>query len=194
MSIADKFGIADRFGEVAEDLEKSPDVLRSIEAAVEQTKLAESELAMLNEDAAALRAAISKLKEFTIPEMMDQVNLKKITIAGCDIVLKEDFYGGIPKDAEKREAALLWLKKHDGGGLIQTEVITRFGQSESEQAMALANSISAEGGSVEMIQNVHPMTLKKFARTRMSDGESLAPETLGLHFVRQAKMTLSKEG
>ena len=185
---------ADAFATVEGELESSPDTLKALAQAVEQMVEAQADLDQLTEDAEALRKSISRIAELTIPELMDTANIKKITVAGQDLTMKEDFYGGLPKAEEKRAAALAWLHAHDGGGLVKTEVIATFGQSESDAAHDLITTLVGDGLAAKLIENVNPMTLKKYARDRMADGDILEPEKLGLHYVRIAKLKPAKGG
>ena len=181
------------FGVAVADLEAPQDTLQQLRVAVKYRNDLEDQTDGLTADLEALKAEQRKVIEVMVPELLDAAGVDKIEVDGWEVSTKADFYGGLPKDRFKPETAIQWLDAHDGGGLSQTDVVAHYGRSQKDEAARAAEMMAQAGGTVEVIEAVHPMSLKKFARDRMEGGESLEPEILGLHYVRQAKFKQTRK-
>ena len=117
-----------------------------------------------------------------LPELMAEAGMGSgddITVDGWKFLLTEYVSGSWPKDAIRRAAAKSLLEEYDALGLLKTNVSVAFGRGEEKIAAKAAKAISKYGDPV-IDENVHHSSLAAFARERLSKGEEIDFETLGL--------------
>lgn len=175
------------------------DRLERLASLVKQAAALQAMAANLEADAKAARKSLYALVGHpqhsgtaAIPDLMAELQLEKISVAGFDLTLNDEVTGSLPKDPAKREAAIRWLEEHDGAGLIQTHVGVDFGRSQYEEARGLYESLKSQGDPVEMTSDVHHSTLKAYARQRLKEGEEINLEGLGLYLGKTVKLKEAK--
>lgn len=141
----------------------------------------------LEGDLKAAKAALHELSTKTLPDMMTEVGLESFTREGWEIKLALLVSGTLPKDEEKRKAAIDWLVEHDASSLIKTEVGVEFGRDSYDDAVKLYKALAKKGLGPNLQSGVHPQTLCAFARERLESGEPIDLEVLGLFSCKAAK-------
>ena len=117
-----------------------------------------------------------------LPELMAEAGMGSgddITVDGFKFLLTEYVSGFWPKDQDRRAIAKSLLKEYDALGLLKTNVSIAFGRGEEKQAKMAAKAMSKFGDPL-VDENVHHSSLAAFARERLSKGEDIDFETLGL--------------
>ena len=126
------------------------------------------ELKDLEDEIANAEAGVKKLKEkakvvsqFEIPQMMEQMNIKKLKLKDGETVEVSNFYSASITD---EAAAFNWLRENGRGDIIKNEITVTFGRGEDNKASDYATL--AKGQGYEPIQKVgvHPQTLKGVVR------------------------------
>jgi len=126
------------------------------------------ELKDLEDEIANAEASVKKLKEkanvisqFEIPQMMEQMNIKKLKLKDGETVEVSNFYSAKIID---EVAAFNWLRENGRGDIIKNEITVTFGRGEDNKASDYATL--AKGQGYEPIQKVgvHPQTLKGVVR------------------------------
>lgn len=136
----------------------------------------------------ATKAALQRIKTGTIPDMMAELQMEKLTFMGWEVSVGDFVSGSLPKDAAKRTAAVNLLVQYGAGGLVKTEVKATFGKSQHNVAVDLAMRLKEEGFATEIESGVHTQTLCKFARDRIEAGEPIDLDALGLYTGKVAKI------
>ena len=139
---------------------------------------------------AELRTAkdeVRRLEQEDLPELMQELGLTNFKLAtGESVEVKQDVECGISE--ERRARAHAWLTSNGFGGLIKTEVVAKFGRDEHDAAVAAAEKINGE-----MIERVHPATLKSFVKEQMEAGRAIPFDLFGIHPFNRVKITAAKK-
>jgi hypothetical protein len=139
----------------------------------------ESELATAKED-------MRRVEQEDLPDLMQELGLETFKLKSGEVIeVKNEVECSISED--RRAAAHHWLASNGFGGLIKTEVVVKFGRDEHDAAVACAESV---GG--EMVERVHPMTLKSFIKEQMEAGKAIPFDTFGVRPFNKVKITLKK--
>lgn len=97
------------------------DRMDELQAAAKRMKELDAEHAVLKEKIKVLDEEYDKLRLRTIPDLMQEMDIRKISIEGVGrIQLAGDVYASIP--AEARQSAYEWLRNNNAGPLI-TETV-----------------------------------------------------------------------
>jgi hypothetical protein len=124
-----------------------------------------------------------RVEQEDLPDLMQELGLQTFKLTtGETIEIKQDVECGISE--ERRARAHGWLTEHGFGGLIKTEVVAKFGRDQREAAVACAEKI---GG--EMVERVHPSTLKSFIKEQMEAGRAIPFDLFAIHPFNRVKIT-----
>ena len=117
-----------------------------------------------------------------LPELMAEAGMGSgddVMVAGWKFLLTEYVSGSWPKDSDRRANAKSLLGEYDALGLLKTNLSMAFGRGEEEIAAKAAKAL-AKFGEPTVDETVHHSSLAAFARERLSKGEDIDFETLGL--------------
>ncbi len=161
----------------------------TIERAVKMAELLiqlRNNVSDLETQLAVAKETARRVEQEDLPQLMSELGLETFKLTSGELVeVKPDVACGIT-DA-RREAAHAWLVDNGFGGLIKTEVVVKFGKDEHEAAVACAETV---GG--EMIERVHPATLKSFIKEQLEAGRAVPFDLFGIHPLNKVKITLKK--
>ena len=139
----------------------------------------ETELKTAKED-------VRRVEQEDLPDLMQELGLQTFKLATGEVVdVKQDVECGISE--ERRARAHAWLTENGFGGLIKTEVVARFGRDQRDAAVAVAEQIGSE-----MIERVHPATLKSFVKEQMEAGRAIPFDLFAIHPFNRVKITSKK--
>lgn len=139
----------------------------------------ESQIAQLEEELSAEKAAALKLKREDLPELMREFNLLEFTLtSGEKIEVKEDIQCAITD--ERKNAAFDWLREHGFSGLIKTVVSVEFERGDIDRAELLALQLAAQELPAIMEEKVHPATLKSFINGELEAGRTVPFNLFGI--------------
>jgi len=103
------------------------------------------------------REAARHLEESYIPELMDELGLESVTLTdGTKLTVKPFVAAHISKDHEAE--AFQWLEDHGYGDIIKERTVV----------------------------NVHPSTLKAWAKERVESGDNIPDDLFGVYVGRKA--------
>ena len=140
-----------------------------------------------NQKEASLR--LNQIRNTLLPDEMAQAGMSSFTLSdGSKIEVKDFCSGSLPKEADRKQAAIDWLVANGGDSLIKYEVSVPFGRRPHYEAIALEHSLKTEGFAVEKTIGVHPSTLQAFAREKLQNGDAIDLEVLGLYAGRTARI------
>jgi len=140
----------------------------------------------LEDELKAAKEDVRRVEQEDLPDLMQELGLQTFKLATGEVVdVKQDVECGISE--ERRARAHAWLTENGFGGLIKTEVVAKFGRDERDAAVACAEQI---GG--EMIERVHPATLKSFVKEQMAAGRAIPFDLFAIHPFNRVKITSKK--
>lgn len=148
----------------------------------------------LEENLSDLKKRLNKMKTVDLPDLMAECGLSEFkTDSGFRITVDDFVSGSLPKDEDKRVAAIRWLESNGAEALIKTEVSLQFGKSEHNRALALVADLADKGYDVASKMGVHPQTLIAHIKERLKGGDEVPLELLGLYAGRIAKIKQAKK-
>lgn len=167
----------------------SPASLEQITTTAQRAVDLKAQIDDLDKTLGELKREYSDMTQNTLPSQMASAGLSKFSLEdGTEIKVDDFVSGSIPKDPERKKAALDWLLDNGAEDIIKTDVGMQFGKSEFDKAQIVAAELKAQGLPVTIETGVHPMTLQAFARERIRGGEALDLTALGLYVGRVAKI------
>jgi len=142
----------------------APDQLNRIDP----TQLSEQieKLNSINAQISNAEASLKELKEqekqlnnFTIPELMEKMNLSTLKLKdGSELSVKK-IYSATMK-ADKKADCIQWLRNNGLGDIVKNEITVNFGQGEENKAAEYATLAKESGYEPSQKEAVHAMTLK----------------------------------
>lgn len=159
-----------------------------------------TELADIDGEVIALEQQLKEVKarkneiEFgELPEAMNLAGLDEIKLRdGRKITSKFTVRGSLPKDPEKRHAALEWFRDKGHEDLIKNQITVTLEKGQDNLAGSFVAQMEEAGLFVERKEDINHMTLCAFAREQIQNGEDVPVETLGLWSGNQAKVKKGK--
>jgi len=173
--------------------EQTGDTMQRMRAMASEVIAQERLVEELEENLAEIKKQLNKLKMIELPDLMAECGMSELkTDDGVTIKIEDFVSGSLPKDFDKREAAISWLEDHDAAGLIKTELTLAFEKSQHNEAMSLAAELHERGYDSAAKMGVHPQTLIAHVKERLRKGEEVPLEVLGLYAGRTAKIKFPK--
>jgi hypothetical protein len=137
---------------------------------VQQLKDLEDEIANAEDSVKKLKEKANIISQFEIPQMMEEMNIKKLKLKDGETVEVSNFYSASIVD---QDAAFQWLRENGRGDIIKNDITVTFGRGEDNKAAQYA--VLAKGQGFEPVQKVgvHPQTLKGVVRECNESGIEL---------------------
>ena len=137
---------------------------------VQQLKDLEDEIANAESSIKKLKEKANILSQFEIPQMMEEMNIKKLKLKDGEQIEVSNFYSASIVD---QDAAFNWLRENGRGDIIKNDITVTFGRGEDNKAAEYA--VLATGQGYEPVQKVgvHPQTLKGVVRECHESGIKL---------------------
>lgn len=175
------------------EAQASPEALTRLRELIKETVDQQALVETLEEQLASAKRVLHVLKTVKLPDVMIEIQSPLFTHAGVTVELDDFVSGSLPKEEDRRKAAIAWLVDHEGGELIKTSVSVDFSRSQHNEALDLAAKLEKEGHPVVAESGVHPQTLMAWAKARIRDGEPLDADVLGLYTGKVVKFKKAKE-
>lgn len=127
------------------------------------------------------------LAERQVPELMDSIGIQEFkTKSGLKIKIQETIRASI--SVANQERAFAWLRAGGYGALIKRNVSVQFGKGQDEAAGLLIEELEAKSLSVDDKSSVHPSTLSSFVKEKLTAGEEMPTDLLGVVRLRVSKL------
>lgn len=153
----------------------------------------ERQLVMLEAEMSRVRKEYLDLTRVQLPDVMAEIGVQSFVLAdGSKIKVEDMIEGSLPKDPVARASAVTILESIGGGEMIRNEVVVPFERKQHNIAVNLARELQDRGLNVRVQQDVHHMTLKSFVREKLSHGEEVPFEKLGVFVGRKAVVKLAE--
>lgn len=144
----------------------------------------------LEEQLAAKKAVQVKVLQTDLPSLLHEIGINEATRGLLKVSLQDGVSISIPE--EQRADAYAWLVEQGSGDIVKTEVVSRFGAGDVEEAEKAKRALEAQGFEPEVKMSVHPSTLKSWAKERIKKGQLPPPELFTTHIYEMAKITRIK--
>lgn len=169
----------------------APASLASLQLLAEKAVALELTVKDLTEALERQSSALHHLKTQELPDAMASVGLAEFTtLGGAELTTKDFVAGSLPKEPDKRTAAMKQLEKEGGGDIIKNVISVQFEKKQHNRALSLAAELRDQGYDAEVKSDVHPQTLMKFVREKLKKGEKVEAEKLGCFVGRVTKIKL----
>lgn len=148
----------------------------------------ESDIAQIEDKLKELKKQHLAISQGTLPEAMLAIGLTSITHESGKKLTIETFYQAkIP--AEYEVQAFAYLEETGNDSIIKTDITTKFGKGEKEEAERILELLIREGAQPNMKTGVHPMTLKAFVREQIESGvEGFPTDLFGVYIGNKVKV------
>ena len=144
--------------------------------AIEQLKSVGAQVLDAESKLKELKAQEKYINNFTIPEIMNKMNLSTVKLKdGSELSIKK-VYSATMK-ADKKAEAIQWLRNNGLGDIVKNEITVNFGQGEENKAMTYVNLAKGQGYEPSQKEAVHAMTLKVTMEDWKNKGKEV-PEDL----------------
>lgn len=182
----------------AQALPAAPNALKSASDIVEAMARCELDVEEIEAALKAKNAELTALKTVSVPAALATAGLSDFTLAdglykGVKVHVGDFVSGSLPKEPERRDAAIALLEEYEASDLIKDQIVIACAKSQHNEALDLVARLQKEGWGVVFGSDVHAMTLQKFGRERLEKGEPLDAETLGLYIGRAAKLSWPRQ-
>lgn len=164
------------------------DRLKHLKQMMTEARDLELDIVSMEEALAEKRKLLNKKRTEDLPALMLELGVNKMGLDASgntpayDVVLDKFYSASLPKDPERRAAALDLLKKMKLEGIIKNSFSVDFGKGEGARAKKLAAALKKMGVEYSNSVGVHPQTLMAVIRKQYESGKPLSPselETLG---------------
>jgi len=98
---------------------------------VQQLKDLEDEIANAEDSVKKLKEKANIISQFEIPQMMEEMNIKKLKLKDGETVEVSNFYSASIVD---QDAAFQWLRENGRGDIIKNDITVTFGRGEDNKA------------------------------------------------------------
>lgn len=186
---------------------KAVDLQQITDAAVEMAHI-DIRLVKWEQEANKLKERRRELEQQIIPDLMTQVGMKEITLAGDVKLIVDDYVtGNIPSITsiescddpiertsleQRRVAAFKWLRANKAADLIRNTIKADFGAGYAKDAARIVKELQAQGFKASRDENVHPATLTKFLREKIQQGQEVPSDTFNIFNGRKATLKAPK--
>ena len=152
---------------------------------------AETSVSVLEAQLRSAQKAVQELAEFSIPELMDELEMESFkTKSGVSVDVKDKL--SAKKLTQKHSEALEWLRTHDQGGLIKTLVGVPFTAGSESDANELVEELAGQGFAASKTMEVHHSSLKAAIKSMLDDGIDVPMDLLGGYQRRVATVSAKK--
>lgn len=182
----------DKFAALSGGASAPPATLARITKTAQRIVELEADIEAMEEQTAAYKKDLHKLKTETLPELMGAASMKEFTLTdGTEIEITEFCSGSLPKDPERRKKALELLVKYNAASLIKTQISLAFDRTDRARADKFMMQLTKAGYQFEAGEGVNAQTLAAFARERLRDGAPIDLDALGLYAGKTTKVKLA---
>lgn len=136
----------------------------------------------------AIKAEYDTLTGETIPDLMDELGIPKLSISDTQTIEIQDKINASLSNGNA-EAGCDWLEAQGDGALIRRSVGYNFNNKEGELAQKVIDAMAELGVEADVKRTVHHSTLSAYVRNKLKDGEEVPFDILGVFSRRSSKIT-----
>jgi hypothetical protein len=190
--------------DLLEDVAPSSNEIGAIADMAQRMLEIENEINRLDELLKQKKQDLKLLAEQDLPDLMQELNIRDFTLSnGAKVSVKDVITASVPSqgaidrakdESKKAELAMLqqqcfdWLRAHNAGDLIKSNVEVQFGRDEDDACSAFVNKLRESQIYYKRAVGVHPQVLNSFVRERMSEGKEVPMEMFRVYAGRRANI------
>ena len=188
----------DLLDEMAGDSEKSLDIpensqLGSIAKIAEEIIAQETLVDSLENDLKEAKKKLLDLTDNELPAAMQELNMSAFSMGdGSQVTLEPTCGARIP--TARKDEAYEWLRQHGEADIIKNTVTVRFNREQDNEANALVDDLMQRQFMPEQKSEIHPGTLRSWAKGRIEDGKELPMDMFGVWVGQRAKIKRNENG
>lgn len=158
--------------------------LKELAALIDKMQKHELEMQRLSKLLAAETEKYNKINTLMIPDLFEELGLKKISLSnGRTVEVKSSYAGSITED--RKPQCFEWLENKGYDSIIKHDVISKFKKGETAEHDNLVKVLIDLGVTFEDKKYVHPQTLKSFIREQIESGADFPQELFGVVAIRK---------
>lgn len=187
-----EFSIEDEILQLADTVAPGVNELRSISNLVQEVSDTEAEIAALEETLKTLNVKRFDLLTKDLPDAMAAAGTSCFVTenGGLKVTVGTTVRGSIPlakDDPTRHDAAIRYVDENGGSGIITADVVLKFGRQNAGRAREVVQLYKDRDDCLTSLkEEIHPMTLGKWARERIEQGLPVDGEKCGLWIGRLA--------
>lgn len=129
----------------------------------------------VNELEAQLKRAqerVRDLRERMLPEVMATTGQRVLTVRDRKLTLVDEVRASLPKDPEKRAAALSWVDGNGHGSIVKRRIVVAFDRDHEAWARKVERNLRRykEPLDVAVDRDIHHSTLKSWIGQMLAEG------------------------
>jgi hypothetical protein len=164
----------------------------------------ELEINDLNDLLKQKKQNLTKLAEQDLPDLMQELNVKDLTLNnGAKVEVQDITSGSIPSASAimkargderselevRQQQCFDWLRANNAGDLIKSNVEVQFGRDEDKACNDFADELRERNLFYKRAVGVHHGSLNSFIKERLTDGKDVPHGLFKLFTGRKAKIT-----
>jgi hypothetical protein len=158
--------------------------LKELAVLIDKMQKHELEMQRLSKLLAAETEKYNKINTLMIPDLFEELGLKKISLSnGRTVEIKSSYVGSITED--RKPQCFEWLENKGYDSIIKHDVISKFKKGETAEHDNLVKVLMDLGVTFEDKKYVHPQTLKSFIREQLESGADFPQELFGVVAIRK---------
>lgn len=181
------------------DFDIQPEVpaatLADVQAAAEALANKQAEVDAIDAKLKAANAELHHLRTRLVPDMFTAAGgLQSLRLRdGREVVVEDVVSGSLPKEPNRRAAAVRELEAMGGGALVKRRVSVDFPRGDNRLGQA-REALAAAGFTADEAHDVHPQTLAAFVREMLRQGRAVDADALGVYVGRTTKVKAPRGG
>jgi len=146
---------------------------------------------------------LTKLAEQSLPDLMQELNIKDFTLNnGAKVKVDDIISASIPSTSAiakasgddrmemeiRQQHCFDWLRENNAGDLIKNNVEVQFGRTEDKECDVFAKELRDRKLFYKRAIGVHPAQLTAFIKEMLSEGKSIPHDLFKIYTGRRAKI------
>lgn len=163
------------------------DKLKELSEMIDEMWKLQRDMLKLQEHLAKLSEAYNTINTLKIPDLFEELGLKKFTLNDGRIVEVTGKYAG-SISTDNADACFQWLQEHGHEGIIKHEVKVKLKKGQDEEHEKILTCLMQEKVSFDDKKSVHPQTLSAFIREQIENGADFPQELFKVVKLRSTKI------
>lgn len=164
--------------------------LNNLKRLAKDLVLIDMRIAEAEEELKRMKTDRERLRRFRIPELMTELGIDSVTADNHTCELVTDVTATLPKEPDRKDAAINWLVNHGHGGIVKRTVTVELPKGDAMAEAILLDAIHEATPSLlpEVAYNAHHSSYAALMRNLVKKGELIPTETLNVNIERLAKV------
>ena len=186
-----------------DDVAPASNELGAIADMAQQMYDLQTEIIQAEESLKRKKQDLTKLAEQSLPDLMQELNIKDFTLNnGAKIKVEDIVSASIPRAGSierakgtdrielqvRQDQCFDWLRANNGGDLIKNNVEVQFGRAEDNECDNFTMELRDRSIFYKRSTGVHPAQLTAYIKEMLSEGKSIPHDLFKIYTGRRAKI------